>query len=269
MLPKPTPFEPNPFLIRPSDTAIAASRYTRKTKKTARTSPPDPGSVPHKPKADQPTSADQKADPAARRGPPVNFDEEKRILFCELIRHGFTKGKAARLLAVAPRTVQETAQNDPEFAEWVREANLELHAHSAANIARAGRKNWRAAAWLLDRAKLRRGPGRPRTRSLLLTDPLFRRDMKQLVKQLVRDVLAEVMPELRQDIAGPRAVTHASLASSPPSPSVSPPLPRTSAQTKARQFTDGVPAPSSQTPLPQTLAPPHTNGHARITAQNP
>jgi hypothetical protein len=67
------------------------------------------------------------------------------------------------------------------------------------------------------------------------------------MKQLVRDVLLELMPQLRHDIADPR----------------------TGAQTKARQFADGVPAPSSQPPIPQTLAPPHANGHARITAQNP
>jgi hypothetical protein len=269
MLPEPTPFEPNPFYLRqkthdqPKRPVRRAGRKT--TANPAKKTPAKAASKSTTPPDTRPSDTRQPDTnaPASRRGPPLVFDEEKRILFYQLIRHGFTKGKAARLLGVAPRTVQEAAQNDLEFAEWIQEANLELHAHSAANIARAGRHNWRAAAWLLERATLRRGPGRPRTRSILLTDPLFRRHLKQLI----REVLFEVLPELPQDLAGQRAGTDASHSSA--SPTLSDRLSRASAQTKARHFNSEVPDSPAQLPLHQSLAPPHANGHARITAQNP
>ncbi|MEX2142808.1 MAG: hypothetical protein WD894_26365 [Pirellulales bacterium] len=89
---------------------------------------------------------------------------------------------------------------DPELADRVRQARLECHSHAAAQIARAGEKNWRAAAWILDQGKRRRGPGRPRKATLPLSDPVARDQMKQLV----RNVLLEVMPELRHEITGKR-----------------------------------------------------------------
>ena len=136
------------------------------------------------------------------RGPPALFDEEKRRQYCHLLRQGVPKRTAAQLLGVAPRTVQLAIQNDPDLADRVRQARIECHSRAAAQVARAGEKNWRAAAWILQQGKRRRGAGRPRKRSLPFSDPAARNEMKQLV----RNVLLEVMPELRQEITAKRNV---------------------------------------------------------------
>ena len=134
------------------------------------------------------------------RRPSLVFDDEKRRQYRELLRHGIPKGTAARLVGVAPRTVQWAVKNDPELSESVRQARLDSHARAAAQVARAGEKNWRAAAWLLEQGKRRRGAGWPRKPSSAFSDPVARQEMKQLV----RNVLLEVMPELRKEIIAKR-----------------------------------------------------------------
>jgi hypothetical protein len=119
------------------------------------------------------------------------------------LRHGVPKGAAARLLGVAPRTVQLAVQNDPALADHVRQARIECHSRAAAQVARAGEKNWRAAACILQQGQRHRGAGRPRKPSLPFSDPAARNEMKQLV----RNVLLEVMPELRQEITAKRNAT--------------------------------------------------------------
>jgi hypothetical protein len=208
------------------------------------------------------------------RPPRVVFNEENRRIYCALLEHGFTKGKAARLIGVASRTIQEAVQADPVLAERARLAVLEFHAKSTVRVARAGKYNWRASAWLLERASPRRGPGRPRMRSQLQTDPLFRRDMKALV----REVLLEVMPNLRP----PPAATNGHIAASKTDynhPAPSELLRRRgdlvtseqleNAQTKARQPRIDIAHVAAQLPTAKRLPAPAANASAPISAQNP
>jgi hypothetical protein len=138
------------------------------------------------------------------------FDHRTRFQYCHLLRQGLTKGAAARLLGVSPRTIQLAAKTDLDLADRIRQARLECHAAAAAQVARAGEKSWRAAAWLLERGRRRRKLDRPRKSPLPFSDPLAREQMKQLA----RDVLLEVMPELRKEITAKRNRAH--LPVSPP-----------------------------------------------------
>jgi hypothetical protein len=137
---------------------------------------------------------------SAKRGPPILFDDEKRQQFCTLLRHGLPRAKAARLLGIAPRTVQKTVKKDPPFALRVRQARLDCQFRAAAQIARAGDSSWRAAAWVLEQEKRRRGLASPCSALRRLTDPRIRDELKKLV----RGVLLEVMPELRKEITARR-----------------------------------------------------------------
>ena len=239
MSPNPTNSEPHPSSTQPPNdhTTQPISRWpiTRNTVMPAQLAGLASAEPPAKPDENQRNQnhADTVAQP--RRGPPILFDDPKRWLFCDLVRNGFTKSKAARLVGVAPRTVQEAAQNDPLFAAHVRQALFEFHSQSATHIARAGENNWRAAAWLLDRARTKRKPARPPSRSLRSADPVLRRELEQIVC----DVLLKVLPDVR------------------------------SAQSNARQFPGNAAAAAPQASPAQTLAQPHANGDARITARNP
>jgi hypothetical protein len=254
---------------------------------------------PVKPEDNRPGQGQSDTAPGSRRGPPVRFDDQKRRLFFDLIRYGFTKGKAARLVGISPRRVQEAAQNDPLFAGRIHEAVFEFYSLTLDSIARAGQKNWRAAAWLLDRTRTKRGPGRPRSRSLLAQP-----ELRSQLEQIVRNLLLEVMPHLRQESASAYDPISAigqtdDIADDALTPDQQrriaamaneaarlrdsgrrinsdalwrkyfPDVPRTCAQSKARQFTDDADSLSSQLESAQAFASPLAPDDARITAQNP
>ncbi|MEX2142648.1 MAG: hypothetical protein WD894_25565 [Pirellulales bacterium] len=229
--------------------------------KAARLSPPVPCFTP----PTVPPPGDLAAH-APRSGPPLLFDDAKRLQYCNLLHFGLTKGKAAKIVGVSPRTVQQAVKNDPELANRVHQARLVSHSRAAAQVALAGEKSWRAAVWLLEQGKRRRGAGRPRKTSQQLSVSLLRDDLKTLV----RDLLLEVMPELRHGIFAPPAPI-------PPSPFVSPHLPlkhlpdvlQNKTHPNAQQL-----APAPAQPLPEANAPHQlaTNAPAvatTVTAHNP
>jgi hypothetical protein len=164
-------------------------------------SPPAPLNTEKPPEQREPSAHEHPPD--AKTTPSKVFDNRTRFQYCHLLRQGLTKGAAARLLGVSPRTIQLAAKTDPDLADRIRQARLECHATAAAYVARAGEKSWRAAAWLLDRGRRRHGAGRPRKTPLPLSDPRARDQMKQLV----RNVLLEVMPELRKEINAKRTTS--------------------------------------------------------------
>ena len=114
---KPTISEPHPsstHLLDDRETQPKSRWHTtRQTVMPAQRPGSAPADSPAKTEGNQPNYNHDHPASNSRRGHPVLFDEQKRRLFCDLVRHGFSKGKAARLLRVAPRTVQEAAQNDP------------------------------------------------------------------------------------------------------------------------------------------------------------
>ena len=154
-----------------------------------------------------------------KRKPPQVFDHRKRFQYCHLLRQGLTKGAAARLLGVSPRTIELAAKSDPVLADRVRQARLECHSTAAAQVARAGEKSWRAAAWVLDRG---RGAAVPAVHANRRS-PYPTRWPAQM-KQLVRNVLLEVIPELRSKMTAKTQTGRPSWPIWPPRPlTASPP----------------------------------------------
>jgi hypothetical protein len=209
------------------------------------------------------------------RAPRVPFNDENRRIYCALLEHGFTKGKAARLIGVAARTIQHTVQRDPRLAEQVRHAILEFHAKSVVRVARAGKHNWRASAWLLERGAARRGPGRPRLRTQLQKDPVFRRDMKALVREVLRELTPNAHPPATSANGHADACqtdsdhTVVSVTLRPRGDYLALRNPLEIAQTKAQSSSRDMTAAAAQNPSTNRLPSPATNGAGPISAQNP
>jgi len=159
------------------------------------------------------------------------------------LRRGVPKRKAAQLIGVAPRTIQQAVKKNPELASDIHQCILECHAQAAAQVSRAGEKNWRAAAWVLEHSSRKRGPGRPPS---FIRTHSFRKQLKKLIRQ----VLSEMMPELQR-----RTPCSAN------SPDCAPP--------NAQKFPDASASSALQAHMPQPLPSrqPPTNGP--ITAHLP
>src|SRR5688500_2478713 len=124
---------------------------------------------------DQSTVNDAPSEPK-RRGRPVTFDEPRRRQFCALVRLGCTISKAASLIGLSRRAIGYAAKRDPDLAARIQRARLECQGAALKSIRMASRKNWRAAAWLLDRDRRRssrRKPAAMTTARAILRDDQF------------------------------------------------------------------------------------------------
>ncbi len=83
-------------------------------------------------------------------GRPVKFDQSVQQQFLGLLRVGCTRGKAARLVGVGRSTVRIAAKRDPAIAAAINAAVLHCQTRALRRISRAGKTNWRAAAWLIE-----------------------------------------------------------------------------------------------------------------------
>jgi hypothetical protein len=153
---------------------------------------PDPSRAPPSPAAANSPETAKKP-----RGAPRIFDQNLREVYCELLKRGFAKGDAARLLGITRETVNR-ARHDPKFDRDVRAAVLDCRSRAAAQIVRAGDTHWRAAAWLLAGGAKKRSPGRPRElRSLLLDNGVHTQ-----IKNLIYAALDELLPSDSIGLAG-------------------------------------------------------------------
>ncbi len=90
-------------------------------------------------------------------------EEKKRELFAALLL-GLNRKVAADCVGCSPQTIWRTARRDPEFAKRLRqlEGKSELALLHSVQVAAKDEKNWRAAAWALERLfpdrYSRRGP---------------------------------------------------------------------------------------------------------------
>lgn len=97
-----------------------------------------------------------------KTGRPKGFDEKKRELLCGLIGIGFTRRQAAQHVGVSNRTVVRALHEDAEFSRRLHNAELNQELRPIQHIASHMPKNWRAAAWMLERQRpdlyVRRAP---------------------------------------------------------------------------------------------------------------
>jgi hypothetical protein len=81
----------------------------------------------------------------------TKLDEFKKREIAAILAVGGSRATAAKYVRCAPHTIRRTAQRDPAFAAQLKRAEAQLEVVHLTNIETAGRKNWRASAWLLER----------------------------------------------------------------------------------------------------------------------
>ena len=139
---------------------------------------------------------------------PVLTDAKKREIIA-IISVGCSRRIAAEYVNCSPRTIQNTADRDPEFAEQLRKASLQTELTFLKNIRDAAKKEqyWRAAAWGLERLNPRdfaqQKPGAlspeqvidllDRLAEMVVEEVPVARNRKRLLKRI-----GELADELRQ-----------------------------------------------------------------------
>jgi hypothetical protein len=117
----------------------------------------------------------------------LRLDETKQREVCAILAVGGTRRMAAHYVGCHPETIRRRALREPEFAAQLRRAEVtpEITLLRSIQAAAADPKQWRAAAWALERLYPDRYAARgPRTIGL--------DQMKQIVEQLANVVLSEV-----------------------------------------------------------------------------
>ena len=87
----------------------------------------------------------------AKIGRPRVLDDDKRNQVCGLVASGCGMGHAARHVGCSARTVRREALRNPAFGEKLRRAQLSAQLQPMSALRSAASKDWRAAAWLLER----------------------------------------------------------------------------------------------------------------------
>ena len=82
---------------------------------------------------------------------PISEIKQREIL--ALLSVGCSRRTAARYVNCTQKAIDELARTNPDFAEKLRRAEANLEIESIKNMFNAAKqeKNWRAAAWLLER----------------------------------------------------------------------------------------------------------------------
>jgi hypothetical protein len=84
-------------------------------------------------------------------GRPKKLDSAKQQQICALITVGCTRRTAAIHTGVSCTAIRNLARRDREFADRLQRAEMLRQATALRHIHNAAAKNWRAAAWLLER----------------------------------------------------------------------------------------------------------------------
>jgi hypothetical protein len=136
---------------------------------------------------DHSTSGDRSS---GKPGRPFALDDVKRGEICALLTAGCSIEWAANFVGCSPNTIRRESRRNPEFGARIRQAALQAKLRPLQAIKQAADKNWRAAAWMLDR----QNPKRTRRRPYYMT-------MRQMGKLMSRidAILAEELTSLRRD----------------------------------------------------------------------
>jgi hypothetical protein len=124
-------------------------------------------------------------------GRPRALDEIKRCEVCALVSTGCSLRRAARYVGCAHSTIAREAQQNQEFSDRLREAEVQAQLHPLRAIRKAAATHWRAAAWWLERTQsdfARRDP-----------DSISIRRMRALFQNLLEVVDKErLAPSIRE-----------------------------------------------------------------------
>jgi hypothetical protein len=86
-------------------------------------------------------------------GRPRALDEIKRREVCALVSTGCSLRSAARYVGCAHSTIAREAQQNAEFRDRLREAEVQAQLHPLRALRKAAFTHWRAAAWWLERTQ--------------------------------------------------------------------------------------------------------------------
>ncbi len=86
-----------------------------------------------------------------RTGRPSKLTDALRRRLLDLVRSGVGQGRAARMLSVSPDSITRWCQVFPDFADALEGAREQSVATLERRVHAAARKDWRAAAWILER----------------------------------------------------------------------------------------------------------------------
>ncbi len=89
----------------------------------------------------------------AKTGRPRALNDDKRGQICGLVASGCALDHAARHVGCSVRTIRRETVRNPAFGESLRRAELSAQLQPLNSLRAAASKNWRAAAWLLERTK--------------------------------------------------------------------------------------------------------------------
>lgn len=84
---------------------------------------------------------------------PRLLDEQKQQDLCRLILGGFTLDAAARHVGCSVLTVRREARRNPQFGGRLQQAKFVQESNPVGTLRDAASRDWRAAAWLLERTQ--------------------------------------------------------------------------------------------------------------------
>src|SRR4051812_45778916 len=87
-----------------------------------------------------------------RRGRPTVLDEGKRREICALVAGGCGLREAAKYVRCSVSTIKRESSRNPAFADQLRQSQNHSQISPLRAMQHAAANDWRAAAWLLERA---------------------------------------------------------------------------------------------------------------------
>jgi hypothetical protein len=143
----------------------------------------------------------QRPVPMCRRGRPTVMTPAIKEQLCLLLSLGLSRRQAAAYLDISHTTIANLAARDPDFARGLERAEDLKVAEALVFVAAESRRNWRAAAWLIDRAPKIRAPKTPEERAAAQALRLEKIKHKSECK-----VLEEALSEDREEARKQRAI---------------------------------------------------------------
>ncbi len=137
--------------------------------------------------ADKPQSQFRNPQSESSTGRPRALNDAKRSEIIQLIADGLGLEHAARHVGCSIRTIRREMKRDPDFGNELRRSEKYAQLNPLGAIQHAIRRNWRAAAWLLERLFPERFARQPQTSAL------GARQARQLLNEVLHIVQAEVI----------------------------------------------------------------------------
>ncbi len=129
------------------------------------------------------------------QGRPRLLNDTKKAEIAAMISVGCSQATACRYVGCVPQTLRNELRRDPSFREQVVKAERRKELVLLQQIQEAGKKSWRAAAWLLERVN-------PQEFKLRDPDVVTRAEMQAYIQGVVDEICEELPPDRRERLLG-------------------------------------------------------------------